>query len=468
MITNKSPKKAQNFESNPESSLGLNALLAGYRATNARALNRLRAAGSLVWIFLMLLIPFATRGDFLKYMVVVGAYAALSNLLFFWSRHSDEKKRWTLYAIPLLDLPLIFLAQRSVIYGTIVEYRMATSTFSAAVFSILIFWAVLALDNRVTVITGVVAITLECVLLDIGGMGQAPAFVSVGLVLGLITCVAVLNERLLNRLFKNIVSSQEAIAKGEIEKASLKKDMELTGAVQTLLLPQQQDSSSNYFETAAFYRSSAQSGGDWWWREEGADGSTLVILGDVTGHGPASAMVAASAASSYWTLKSLRDGRQGDSVARITEELNQLNLHLAESFRGAYYMTLAAFYLDPVQKNLTYWSAGAPPALLMDPQGKVVALDSGGNPLGMGTQSIEPKSHSLVSQQRLMVFTDGIVDAAQAGRSTLGLKGLARNLGHTHGKVIATARNDLAAPVSSSDEVLKDDVTFVLVDVLSI
>ena len=96
------------------------------------------------------------------------------------------------------------------------------------------------------------------------------------------------------------------------ERARLEQELALTGAVQTLLLPQKADLCGKGWSLAAHYESAAQSGGDWWWADA-AEGKCLrILMGDVTGHGPGSAMVTALISGSYRTCnRPLRMGAQG-------------------------------------------------------------------------------------------------------------------------------------------------------------
>ncbi|MGZ3687572.1 MAG: hypothetical protein ACXVBW_04695, partial [Bdellovibrionota bacterium] len=70
-----------------------------------------------------------------------------------------------------------------------------------------------------------------------------------------------------------IEATEAETAALKIQHQALERDMEVTLAVQSLLLPKASDYSFNGIDIASFYRSATRAGGDWWWVDQREDGT---------------------------------------------------------------------------------------------------------------------------------------------------------------------------------------------------
>lgn len=255
----------------------------------------------------------------------------------------------------------------------------------------------------------------------------------------------------------------DALLKLNREKSRLAKDLEVTGIVQSLLLPKESLATTEYFRMASFYQSAAQSGGDWWWYEKDSENGLSIILADVTGHGAGSAMVTATVASSYRTLTGLRGTDQKIDFSWL---FPKINANLYSICAGTYGMTLSAFQFSK-QGNLNCWCAGAPPLMILKHStGEVVTRFMPSTSLGSPEITVTQENIQLEQGDRIFVFTDGAYEFPTSTRPNFGLKGLRKLLASTHGKAIESARHLIAQEIESlrTTSTLSDDLTFILVD----
>ncbi|WP_436788307.1 PP2C family protein-serine/threonine phosphatase [Yinghuangia sp. YIM S10712] len=147
----------------------------------------------------------------------------------------------------------------------------------------------------------------------------------------------------------------------------------------------------------------ARVGGDWYDGMALPDGSVLVTLGDMSGHGLA-------AASGMTTLRSALEGLAvtGASPGRMLYWLNRLVLQALPAEAVA---TALCGRYAPERRMLTWARAGHPPLLLFrDGHGSVPAAPEG-IVLGAHDEPSYAESHlQLRSGDLLLLFTDGLVE----------------------------------------------------------
>lgn len=246
------------------------------------------------------------------------------------------------------------------------------------------------------------------------------------------------------------------------ERLALAKDLEITKAVQTLLLPKDTRFENGDFTLNAYYRSADQSGGDWWWAETRKDGSLLVLLGDVTGHGAGSAMVTSSVAGCF---KALSLGATGGRMD-VEELLRILNGSLHGFCEGSYWMTLTVLEISPAQDEIRLWFAGSPPSFVMRPGQGVDTVALSGMPIGVETLSVRSTVLPFPRGSRALVYTDGVCEFLEGPDSKSGILSLKRLCEETRGKSADAAHRDLVERLESGrkERPGRDDAAFVLVD----
>jgi serine phosphatase RsbU (regulator of sigma subunit) len=213
-------------------------------------------------------------------------------------------------------------------------------------------------------------------------------------------------------------------ARVEAERQELERELALTAAVQSMFFPSVKTHAARDLEVCAFHRSATQCSGDWWWIETFEDGRVHILMGDVTGHGAAPAMVTASVASAYQVL---RKKNLHSELRELVPFLNEVLLELADQ---KFMMTLCALELDTRTNAYAAFLAGAPPLLLARENGEVDTIGGSSCPLGTREHfEVSEESGNLLPGDRLLIFSDGISEIELSGERQLGLKRLTRMLG---------------------------------------
>ncbi len=245
----------------------------------------------------------------------------------------------------------------------------------------------------------------------------------------------------------------------ELERKAMEKDLALTSAVQSFFLPREASARTARFVVHGFYRPAAQCSGDWWWYDMTGD-RIVVLVGDVTGHGAASAMLTASAATHY---RALRRREPGIAIETLLEELNA---ELEDICQGKYNMTMSAVEIDAKTGQMRWFNAGGPALLILTGSGKVLSLSCAGTALGNDPFSLGVRERQLEPGDRLFMYTDGLPELTLPNGRQLGIRKLSKQLAAT--RDLAT-RDAVAAIADALDDArgdvpLDDDLTFVLVD----
>ena len=144
-----------------------------------------------------------------------------------------------------------------------------------------------------------------------------------------------------------------------------------------------------------------------------------VTVGDVAGHGVSSALVMA--------LTSGLLGRIGQNHFSPAIVLQRANVDIQKFISQSHISHVTAFYstINLQNMELTYAGAGHPPAVLVRPDLTYELLDSNGLFLGMYPDEVyKEKKVKLAEGERLLIFTDGIVDTMNDFREEFGVQRL--------------------------------------------
>lgn len=150
--------------------------------------------------------------------------------------------------------------------------------------------------------------------------------------------------------------------------------------------------------------------GDWWDFVTHPDGRVVVMLVDVSGHGPAAALLAVE-------LKAvIRAGlRTGHDLAALVDGPAR------DVFSGqpAMFATAIVIEFDPAADRLRWVNAGHPPPLLLTAAGVAHSLDPTGpliNPLTSGTTAA---TVPFEPGDVLLAYTDGLIESPGPDQITL-------------------------------------------------
>lgn len=185
-----------------------------------------------------------------------------------------------------------------------------------------------------------------------------------------------------------------------------------------------------------------------------------LAVGDVSGHGIGPALVMATARGA---LHSLVD-RYGSQLAALASELNN---HLFRGTSDSYFMTLFYGVLDPVEKTLSWVSAGHAPTFLYRADGQIEELDSSGIPLGIieNTPYETAKTIKFKPGDILLIGTDGIWETRNIEEDMFGTKRVGELLIQHAGASADNIADQVITELNSfrGEHSRDDDITLIVV-----
>lgn len=220
----------------------------------------------------------------------------------------------------------------------------------------------------------------------------------------------------MNILIPILSSTIENISLHKEEKYKVYLESELYTAklVQQTLLPNRNSNFPlNRIEISGFYQNANECGGDWWTYFVTKQGKCITLVGDVTGHGTASAMVCA-------VVKGYADSflvKDNIKLSEIISELNLVVCHIGKSIQRL--MTMVAISIDEQTGELRYVNAGHPHPLVIrnnNDKMQLKYLISSGTPLGLNESSTyEEKTFKVLPGDKILLSSDGLLDVETFG-----------------------------------------------------
>ena len=211
-----------------------------------------------------------------------------------------------------------------------------------------------------------------------------------------------------SRLRRSFEQFQQGIGRDQeraLHEQVQQREMELARVMQTAALPAAPLRVPG-LEIAGRCRPASDVGGDFYLflRNEKRVG---LVVGDVSGHGLAAALLATSIAHLFPWLRPLEDPRQA---------LTDLNRDLFERLPSGSFVTLILALLDPDTGSAQLWTAGHPPALLHRArQADIVEAQVHNRLLGVfAFPDFVPEEWTLEEGDVLLLYTDGLSDTRSA------------------------------------------------------
>jgi sigma-B regulation protein RsbU (phosphoserine phosphatase) len=233
------------------------------------------------------------------------------------------------------------------------------------------------------------------------------------------------DERLMS-----IIGAQSAqiIDKSQLaqEKNRIEEQIHLANQIQINLLPKSPPAIDGY-DVAGRSIPAQSVGGDYFDFIPMDHGKQAICLGDVSGKGlPASLLMANVQAT-------LRGQTLVDAPA--SERIGRANKLLCECTDDERFVTLFYGVLDPAAHEFVYCSAGHERPFLFSGDGASRRLELGGLALGVfDTFQYEQESVELAPGDVVVVYSDGVPDAANASEEQFGEERLAALVGQYHGE----------------------------------
>jgi phosphoserine phosphatase RsbU/P len=195
-------------------------------------------------------------------------------------------------------------------------------------------------------------------------------------------------------------------------KVSMERELALARSVQQGMLPAPELVHHDRFKIIGQCEPASSCGGDWWTYRKLAGGRLLIVIGDATGHGVHSAIVAGTARGAVEALA------EADERLLTPEQiLRSIDAAIRQVGEASLLMTAFVAVFDPIAGTIHYANAGQnfPYVLHMTASrmfDKTSIIAASGNPLGdrMVKLDIRRGSMQLRPGDLFVAFTDGLVE----------------------------------------------------------
>jgi sigma-B regulation protein RsbU (phosphoserine phosphatase) len=219
--------------------------------------------------------------------------------------------------------------------------------------------------------------------------------------------------------FNHMTESVQSMLVEVAEKERLARELDLAREIQESLLPEKH-LNFGAIEVNATFRPAAEVGGDYFDVFTTEEQGLTLTIGDVAGHGLPTGLLMAMLKSSVASL--IREGYRGvELVRRVNEVLRTQGQHRMLA-------TLMLVELDLEENSVAVTNAGHPPGFLLSSDGELTELASGAFPLGGGLGTPATGSYSFQPGSKLILYSDGLVEAQGHGGEPYGYERLAELL----------------------------------------
>jgi sigma-B regulation protein RsbU (phosphoserine phosphatase) len=186
-----------------------------------------------------------------------------------------------------------------------------------------------------------------------------------------------------------------------LEQARIEHELKIAAEIQRALLPPGRHS-GNYYDAMGASLPSRLIGGDFFDYTDRVDGSFGFAVGDVSGKGPAAALLTAKIQGLF--SAEAAEGSPAQTIATVNRGLTRRAVE-------AKYATVFHATLDAAGV-LTYCNAGHNPPLLYGPGGGLRRLESGSMPVGFFSHvPYADKTEQLRKGDVIVVYSDGVTEA---------------------------------------------------------
>ncbi len=232
-------------------------------------------------------------------------------------------------------------------------------------------------------------------------------------------------ERAAERLAEALLHAR--MVQRAAERATIARDVELAAAVQGELVPREGPHVYGDVVVVGSWRPATRCAGDVWAVYPLDAGRVLVVIGDVAGHGVASAMVAAAATGACDVC--VRRATTTLDLEALTEVMDAAVRRVGG---GELAMTCFAGVLDPAAGEIEFVSCGQTSPFVCRADGDRIALSAlvgRGSPLGAhGRTPARTHRHRLGRGDLVVWYTDGVIEAHDPAGAPFGDRRLRRTL----------------------------------------
>ncbi len=249
------------------------------------------------------------------------------------------------------------------------------------------------------------------------------------------------------------VAARQALQREE-QLAEIRKELEVARRIQQSILPAEFPATGK-FRVAARYVPMTSVAGDFYDFVLTDESQVGLLIADVSGHGVPAALIA-----SMVKLAATSQRAQADNPAALLSGMNAA-LH---GNTQSQFVTAAYVYLDAHREELRYSAAGHPPMLLLR-DGAVSEIAENGLILAaFGFAQYDTRTQPLKSNDRILLYTDGIIEAANTAGEFFGQERLAKMVCDTAAVTAHQAADGIIQTVRAWAKTQDDDLTLLICD----
>jgi phosphoserine phosphatase RsbU/P len=234
----------------------------------------------------------------------------------------------------------------------------------------------------------------------------------------------------------------------------IQSELEIARRIQLSILPAEFPASP-HFQVSARYLPMTSVAGDFYdYIIDGPQQAGLLVA-DVSGHGVPAALIA--------SMVKMAAASQRDHASDPSMFLTRMNSVLCGNTQNQF-VTAAYVHLNSAARELRYSAAGHPPMLLMR-GGEVHQVEENGLMLAaFDFATYSNCTHPLQRGDRLLLYTDGVVEAANEAGDFFGIESLCEVLRNTEGQSPSTAADLIVGRVQQWSKIQEDDITLLVCD----
>jgi len=249
------------------------------------------------------------------------------------------------------------------------------------------------------------------------------------------------------------VAARRALARDQ-EFSEIQKELDIARRMQMDILPSAYPP-SDHFQVAARYVPMTSVAGDFYDFLLTDPQQAGLLIADVSGHGVPAALIA--------SMVKLAATSQRANAADPAALLTGMNAVLCGNTQSQF-VTAAYVYLDVVSATLHYSAAAHPPMLLLR-AGEIIPIEENGLMLAaFSFATYVTATHPLQSGDRLILYTDGLLEAANDHGEEFGPERLSALLKETARQSADQAADHVVSSLKLWSRAQNDDLTVLICD----
>ena len=189
----------------------------------------------------------------------------------------------------------------------------------------------------------------------------------------------------------------------QMERVRLERELQVASEIQQRFQPASAPIVAGY-ELQGISFPCYEIGGDYYDFIQRDNGKLIVALGDVSGKGPAAALLMSSLHAAVHAHSDMHNS--------LAKTIGAVNRYLVDSTPANRFVTLFYAELDPKDGSLAFLNAGHNPPLIVHAGGTMEQLAAGGLPLGiMANADFREGKTKLHPGDVLVIYSDGVSEA---------------------------------------------------------